>query len=164
MPTYALGDAPEDYKGDVRKPFTLIPEGEILAAKIVEIKEDVKPFTNDDGSPVVKLAWTFQTEYDNQERKVWGETGTDFVVHPDCKVYSWTQEALGTELPKGFVLNTDHLIGLPVRVVMGQRTYTKKNETTPRTVNFVADLMRAKGATTAAAPAAAAVPADESPF
>lgn len=156
MPNYSLGTAPEDYKGDAPKSFPLIPEDTTLVATITEIKEDVKPFNDrETGLPVVKLAWTFQTAFDDQERKVWGETNLDFFEHPDCRLYSWTQEALGTELPNGFVLNTDALIGQDVRVIMGVRSYVKNGETDKRYVNYVKDVMRARSAMGAATQVAA---------
>lgn len=159
MATYALDEAPQDYRGDAPKVYPLIPEDTILEATLLEIKEEEKPFKDDDGLPVVKLAWTFQVVHDGLERKVWGETGRDFVQHPDCKFFTWTQEILGTELPRGFAIDTDNLIGEKCRLVIGVRSYIPKGKTEEdrKHVNFVADVMRARGS-------APAVALEEDPF
>lgn len=148
MPNYTAAEAPEGYTGDF-KPFTLIPDDTTLEARLVSVEEDTKPFNDDDGNPVVKLQWTFSTEYEGQERKAWGETNIDFVAHPDCRFYAWVQELVGADLPAGFTVNTDDLIGNECRITLGQRTYTPKsgpNKGNKKTTNYVRDVMRSRAA------------------
>jgi hypothetical protein len=165
MPKLALGDAPNDYRGDGPKQYPLIDEDTVLVATITNVTEDVKPFKDRETDQyVVKLAWTFQAEHDGQERRLWGETGVEFVEHPDCRTYAWAQEAFGQTLPKGFVLDTDDLISQQVRIVVGIRTYTKKGESTPRSTNYVKDVMRARSAMGEPVPAAAADSFGDDPF
>lgn len=148
MATFTLEEAQAGETGDdgERKPFTLIPEDEILECEVFEIKGPVdKPYTDDDGNAVKKMEFTFKVlDGEFKDRRVWGETSPAFVNHSNCKLYAWTQEILSTELPAGFSLNTDNLLKLKCRVVVGQRSYTKKGDTEKTTVNFAKDIIRSK--------------------
>lgn len=167
MQTFTAVPPPEGYKGDViERP--LIPDGTVLPARVLEVVQKAKgpagrPFLD----PVTKqeiqeLSWKFEVEYEGQNIWVWGDTGVDFIQHPDCRFFSWVQAIFGTELPAGFVVDLSHLVGEALSLEVGQRSYVKKGETEAdrKYVNFARDVLP-KGATSAPAPPA--IPADE-PF
>lgn len=144
MATFTLQEPSGSNDGEKRV-YTLIPDDVELEAEVKKIEAKTKPFTDDDGNPVVKLEWTFKIiggEHDG--RQIWGETGSKFVKHADCKLYAWSAEVFGAELPDGFTLDTDNLIGEQCRIVTGHRTYTKKGDTEPTTVNNVSQVKRRK--------------------
>jgi hypothetical protein len=125
MPVYqpeavADGDVGEDRP---KKKFDLIPDGTWVDAVVSKVEEQTKPFNDDDGNPVKKVVFTFDFEYNGEERKTWGETSTKFVFHPGCKLRSWAQEILAADLPEEFVLNTDHLVGEKCQVRVGLRSW-----------------------------------------
>ena len=138
MPVFELEES--NYTGP-------IPEDEVLKASIVGIKVVTKPFKDDDGEDVKRVEFAFVvndpgSQWDGQ--KLWGDTPTRFNDHPDCRLRAWAQEALGgSELPKGFKLDTDQLVGSQVRVVVAQKTYTKDGQEKVR--NYVKDLLRGSG-------------------
>lgn len=150
MPTYTLkdtGSADETGEG-----FSLIEDGTVLEAEVLSIEEKLMPFKDKDtGDDVFKLEFTFrimQEPYEN--RRMWGQTSTNFARHPQCVLYSWTQEIIGQELPSGFQLDTDALIGERCRIAVGVREYPdKKNPNEDGTfnikqVNYVFDVIRSK--------------------
>lgn len=119
-----------------------IPDGEILQAEVVKVGKQTKPWKDDDGNDVVRVNFEFRVTEEGPffGRRVWGETPTTFSTHSDCKLRVWIQELLGEDdLPKGFNLKTSMVEGLPCRIAVAQRT----NQTTKKTTNFVADVIRA---------------------
>lgn len=136
MPIFVLEES--NYAGP-------IPDDEILAAKVTGVKQVVKPFKDDDGNEVVKIEFAFVIEdpggkFDGQ--RLWGDTSTVFSDNPNCRLFAWTQELFGQELPKGFRLDTDDLVGKHCRVVVAQRAYVKDGEDKIR--NLVKDVFRAR--------------------
>jgi hypothetical protein len=121
----------------------IIPEGDIVQAKVTACEQRVAPFKDDNGNEVVRIEFTFTIEepgspYDGQ--RIFGSTSNTFTNHPDCKLRAWAQELLVTELEPGFTLDTDTLIGQRCRVVVGVRE-TEKNGLT-KTRNYAQDIMR----------------------
>jgi hypothetical protein len=123
----------------------LIPDDEVLQARITGVKQNKKPFTNDDGSEVWRMEFSFVIE-DTQSpfdgTRIWGDTPVTFNSHPDCKLRAWAQEILGLDMEPGFTLDTDQLVGLHCRVVVALRKYKKDGEDKER--NYVRDVMRAR--------------------
>lgn len=137
MPVYELQEAAE---GSLEE-FAEIPVDTKVTARLTAIKEETKPFKDDDGNDIKRLQWTFVVtdgEYNN--RKIFGDTGVKFVEHPECKLYAWAGSLLGTELPKGFRLNTDDLIGLRADLRVGQKRYTKKGASKETVLPIVEDI------------------------
>jgi hypothetical protein len=137
MPVLTLEDS--NYAG-------IIPEDEVLGARITAVAQKKKPFLNDDGSEIWRMEFSFVIEDPNSPfdgTRLWGETSVIFNNHPDCRLHSWAQEILGMDLEPGFNLNTDDLVGMSCRVVIGIRKYTKDGQDKER--NFVRDVMRARG-------------------
>lgn len=142
MPTFEL-TAPA---GGDKTEYSIIPDGEILNAELVKIEEQVKPWKDSDGKDIVRLNFTFLIKGGEYEgRKVWGDTSTSFVNHPDCRLRCWAQELIGQELPEGFRLNTDALVGERCRVVVGVREWTDKNTQEQKQKNYVRDVMHVAG-------------------
>ena len=164
MSTYSSTDAPEGYTGNVPKVYPLIDEDTVLEATVLEVKDKVMPFNDrETGQPVVKVAFTFAVTYDDDDgRKVWGEVWPEFYHHPDCQLHAWTQEILGADLPPEFVLNTDDLVGLTCRVIVGINRYTRKSDGVKKENNYVKDVLRSS--TPATASVGAGAPAYEDPF
>ncbi len=148
MPTYTLEAPTEGVNADgevqQKKTFEIIEDGTWVDAKVLKIEEVEKPYKDDDGVPVRKVEFTFGFSWEGQDRKCWGETSTNFVFHPGCKLRNWAQEILVAELPEEFVLNTDHLETQPCRIQLGVRSWdTPKSKGSK---NFVEDVMRPRGA------------------
>lgn len=155
MGEYVLKEPEEGYAGDgggrvEREP---IPDGQIFEAELLALDE--KPMKYKDGTPVldkktnepvVTMNFKFKIvggEFD--DRFVWGETGTVFYRHPECRFHNWVQELFGTELPLDFRLDTESLQGNRCRIVVGYETYTRKDGTSGWK-NFVKDVLRSKAA------------------
>jgi hypothetical protein len=124
-----------------------IPEDGIFEAQCVSVTEITEKFTDKEtGKPVVRMEFKFviQDEGDWESTPVWGKTSKVFNEHENCKLKNWAEEILATELPVGFNLNTDDLVGNFCRVVIGQREYEKNAET--KIANYVKDVLRSRSA------------------
>ncbi len=91
--------------------FEMIPEGEIVAAKVVGIEG--KSFDWGD-----RLNWKFEvTEKGTWEGyKINGSTSLKFTIDPPSKFYEWSVELLGRTFDVGESVETDDLIGLACRI------------------------------------------------
>lgn len=161
MPIFELEESqgPEETGDRPAFKVTIFEEDTIVTGDLVDIKEKVAPFKDDDGSEIKRLEFTFRLpEYNNQ--RVWGETPLTFTTHPDCKLRGWVQEILGgNELPAGFRLNTDELKDIKgLRLRLGYRKYFSKKENKNKEVNPVVDVLHAR------TPGASRYEREESPF
>lgn len=161
MPTFELQESLlDDSGGDgERKAFQPIAEDTVIEATLAAVEVRPHPFFKDDnGDPEIKVNFEFHFEWDgNKARKMWGDTPTTFTTHPDCKLRNWVQQLLGgNELPAGFKLNTDTLIGTKARIVVSYREWDdKQNPGQKKWRNDVKDVMYSK---------ASQAPAFEDPF
>lgn len=141
MPQYTLT------KPDAPKEWDVIPGNTELEAEVLGIEERVKPFKDDRGNDVVKVNFSFKilSEGDYKNRRQFGETSTNFVDHPDCKLRAWVKAILGVDqLPEDFVLDTDDLLGMTVRIIVGNKP--KKNaDGSPGVRDFVQDVLPIRG-------------------
>lgn len=146
MPVYVLEES--SYAGP-------IPEDEIVAAKVMNVKQvkmlgaGGKPYKNEKGEEVDQVEFSFTVEdssspYDGL--RFWGKTSTTFTTNSNCRLRAWAQEILGQELVPGYALDTDDLVGNPCRVVVGVREYEKEGQT--KQTNYAKDVIRAKAGTT----------------
>ena len=95
----------------------LIPEGEVVEARVMGV--DPNSF-NWDGEMVHKLRWAFAVTEDPWKNKtVRGDTSTNFTPHPNCKAYSWSTAITGQTYQDGDELDTDDLVGLKARIIIG---------------------------------------------
>ncbi len=147
------GEGPVDENGE-KKEYPTIPEGTILDVECLGLEKKTMPFKDDDGNDVVKVEFSFRIvdgEYEN--RRLWGQTSTVFSTHEDCRLYQWVKALLGVDdLQPNFTFRAAEMKGTRARAEVGTRTYTPRNSTEVKEVNFVGDLMPARS-NTAAAPA-----------
>ena len=129
------------------QPFDVIPEDEVLAAVVESCEERETPWERPDGSKAVQISFRFLiTEGQYAGRTIFGNTPTTFTTHPDCKLRIWAQELLGQDkLPAGFKFDTDDLVGLPCRVVIGNRA-RKAKDGSEVVRDFVSEVLRAPSA------------------
>lgn len=132
MPTFELEES--DYKP--------IPEDEILGAELLSVKVVEKTWKDDDGNPIRKVQFRFQIQEDGSTwdgTTIIGETGTTFNTHPGCKLRNWAEALANTQFPAGYRLDTDILLGMRCRIIVGQ-----KPQKDALIWNFVKDVMPAR--------------------
>lgn len=120
-----------------------IDDDSIYAANVVGVKLVEKPYTDDDGNKVKKIEFKFaliDEDGPHDGDNLWGETPPRFNTHPECKLRNWASAILGSDLPVGYRLDTDVLVGNVVRVVIGKKEYNDKDGN-PKTRNLVKDVM-----------------------
>lgn len=141
-------------EGDELAPreFKVIPAGTVLLAEVlsVEVRDsffwlDVEDHSKGKQKEVnFKFGIVDKGEFNNW--KVYGTTPTTFNVNEKCKLRRWVEEIFAFDaLPSGFEFDTDDLIGEPVNVVIGHRTYNDKTTGKPVTKVFVESLVRFSG-------------------
>lgn len=124
----------------------VIPDGSRLNAVVERAEERESFFKNDDGTVRYEVSFLFKITETGEWNgtKVFGNTPTTFSTHPDCKLRAWVQEILGgDDLPVGFELNIDDLVGMPVRIVTGVRARKDKNGKVVSEKHYVQDVMAA---------------------
>ncbi len=107
-------------KGSSPDDFELIPEHDIVSARLQDVT--MRTFTWD-GEEVEKLKWTVVITDPGpwQGKELFGDTSTNFTVHPNCKAYNWAKALTGKSYDNGEELDTDDLLGLPCRVMIGHK-------------------------------------------
>lgn len=124
----------------------VIPDGEVLAVRIIKCEVGTSPFKNDDGSERQQVSFTFKVTEPGEfeDLYLFGNTPTTFTTHPDCKLRGWVEEILGGDaLPVDFELDTDDLVNLDCRVRVGVRDRVGQDGKTPVKKNFVRDVLPA---------------------
>lgn len=124
-----------------------IDDDTVMRATVVSVKVVEKTYKDDDGNNVKKVEFKFalqDEEGPHDGTNVWGETGTRFNSHPDCKLKNWSQAILGQELPVGFRLDTDMLAANECKVVVGLKEY-KDRDGNDKQRNFVKDVWPLQG-------------------
>lgn len=119
-----------------------IEDGMKFPATVTNIRLKEKPYEDDDGNKVKKVEWKFKihdAEGTQDEREIWGETGTKFSDHPDCKIKNWCEAAMGELLAVGEHVDTDDSIDRDVIIIVGRREYEKDGKT--KVHNFVRDVL-----------------------
>lgn len=124
--------------------FSVIPEGEILEAELLNVKVVEKPWEDKfTGEPQKMVSFEFVVTEDGPYKKqhVWGETWTSFNV--GSQLYRWVKELLGQDqLEVGFKFDTDSLDGLTGRIVIGHRPKKNKAGEVTGTHYYVDDVYR----------------------
>lgn len=160
MTTHKVSEAPSNM-GPIDDDMTL--EGELVAEPF---KEERTVRTGDKaGEKYERLIWKFivTDEGDFEDKPIRGDTSTAFNNHPDCKFRNWAMALLGGELPVGFELDTEALVGMRGRLIIGRRDYEDKNTGEPRVYNFVKDIRPLSGGASSR-PATDAGNLNEEPF
>ena len=116
----------------------LIPEGEVVHARLQEVEE--RSFTHE-LQKIDKLHWRFLVTDEAfpswNGKEVFGDTSTSFSAHPNCKAYNWVTALTGKQYGVDDELDTDVLIGLPCKVIIGHkpdnqgRTWMRVREVLP---------------------------------
>jgi len=135
------------------------PDGSELAAEVVKVEVKTAPFTDDEGNPVKQVEFVFELpgytipgkDGGTFTRRVYGKTSTTFSLSDRCRLKAWVQEIMSVdELPVGYSLELDDLVGNPCRVILKLKTYDdKKSPVLPdgtyrkRSINEVTDVLRA---------------------
>lgn len=119
---------------------TPIPGDTTMEAVVAEVKEQDSRWLVDDDDPSkgkkreISFRFAITEEGEFNDRWVWGSTPPWFNDSPKCKFRIWVQEILGVdELPVGFNVELDDLVGAPVRIHIGQGA---------KGGNYVADVLR----------------------
>lgn len=134
--------------GDEGVEFEVIPADTILAATIEECEVKESPFDIDDKDPSKgkkkQVSFKFRVSEGEEfaNRVLFGNTPTTFTKHPDCKLRVWIQEILAQDsLADNFAFDTDDLVGMRVKVIVGNRP--KKNaDGTTGVRDFASDVIR----------------------
>lgn len=97
----------------------------VLEAEVIGIELQDSRWTDDRTGELKKeLNFKFKSiePGDFHDRWFWGSVSTWFSDKPTCKLRQWVQGILDVDvLPDGYVLNTDQLIGLQCRILIGAK-------------------------------------------
>lgn len=139
MPILRAGDGSE---------FELIPENDQVNVMVTKVEPNTFTW---DGEEVHKLRWYFSVldEGPWKGKDIQGDTSTNFTAHPSCKAYNWATSITGMEYPPGTDFDTDDLVGMKCRILVGHKV-SKKSGNTFMTAK---DVMPPRAATVPAAPA-----------
>lgn len=129
MTTFTLEESPEI------PDLPAFETGTILDAVVQSVKVKDAPWKNDDGSQGQQVEFVFDlpgytfTGSDGKEltRRAFGRTSTTFTNSSKCKLRAWVQEIMGAdELPPGYRLELENLIGNPCKVVLEKNEWEDK--------------------------------------
>lgn len=144
--------------------YEIIPEGTIVEAKVTKIQTVTTKMTDENtGEPVKQVEFTFVIQDEPYvDRKAWGRTSTKFTTHENCRLRAWVTEIMAVnQLPTGFRLDTDALVGNQCRIVLEVNTWEDKKagpdpltgETRYKSNNRVKEVIRSRSAKAAYDPA-----------
>lgn len=128
------------YVVEEEKPREPISDDAIFPAKILKVEEIEKTF---DGKKKKRINFTFRLEADGLPWDGWeleGDVPAFLNAAPENRFRQWVEAVLGNEVPVGFQVDTDALVGQMVRVVVGARPYTDKYNN-DKIWNWVKDLL-----------------------
>lgn len=118
--------------------FALLEENDVVHARLAGVEPHEFEW---DGETVKKFKWTFVVndpeagDWDGKE--IFGDTSQTFTAHPNCKAYAWVKSITGRSYEHGEELDTDDLLGMPCRVMIGHkddkqgRTWMRVKEVLP---------------------------------
>ena len=124
-----------------------IPDASVLEAEVisVELRESDR-FKDSEGNPSQSINFKFNIteEGEFKDRWVWGSTPPWLNDSPRCKLRHWVEAILDVDLlPPDYLLETDNLHGLPVKVIVS----AAQSKTQPgRVVNKVTELRPSRAA------------------
>ena len=100
--------------------FALIDENEIINCRLTNVENNDFVY---DGEDIHRLRWLFTIMEDGQwkGKTLFGDTSTTFTAHPNCKAYNWAVAISGRNFENGEDFDTDDLIGLPCRIIVGHK-------------------------------------------
>lgn len=108
------------------QPDVTIPEDTIVRARLEELK--VETFSWNDKrtgerKEAEKLIWWFEITEDGPQglwmsRRIKGETGAKLTNHPNNRFRAWSESLLGRDIPVGFQLSTEDLVGTACKITV----------------------------------------------
>jgi hypothetical protein len=112
MPVLTAGDGSE---------FEPIPENDQVNVMVNKIEPNNFTF---EGEEVEKLRWFFTVldEGPWKGKDIQGDTSLNFTAHPSCKAYNWAVAISGHGYPPGTQFDTDDLVSMRCRILIGHRT------------------------------------------
>ena len=118
MPVLTAGDGSE---------FELIPDNDQVNAMVNKIEANDFTWENEE---VHKLRWYFTVidEGPWKGKDIQGDTSVNFTQHPSCKAYNWAVAISGHDYPAGTNFDTDDLLGMKCRLLIGRRTSKRGQE------------------------------------
>ena len=129
------------------EPDLTIPEDSIVRARLIEIKPreiNWNDKVTGEAKSTTLLEWWWQvTEGEYETRRVKGECPAKLSTHPSNKLSNWSGVLLEREIPAGFELDLDDLIGLTADIHVGHRPDKKD---VAKVWEFVADVLPSSGA------------------
>lgn len=125
MPTFKTAGAADS---EYTPPYD---EDEIIDASLADVEFHTFNWNNPKTGKVEtvnKLRWKFLITEDGpmKGKELQGETTTNFAAHPNCKAYNWYVKISGHSPAEGEEADTDDLVGLPCRVVIGHQKDKKE--------------------------------------
>lgn len=131
--------------------YEIIPEDTILEAEVGKVQTvTTKMLDEQTGEPVKQVEFTFLIKDEPYvSRKAWGRTSTKFTTHENCKLRAWVTEIMAVDnLPTGFRLDTDALVGQRCRIVMEVNSWEDKKTGQTKSNNRVKEVIRSRSAGT----------------
>lgn len=110
-------------------------DGSVLDAEVVSCKLVEAPFKDDEGNPVKQVEFVFElpghtvpgSDGGTFTRRVYGNTPTTFSTSSKCKLRAWVTEIMSVdELPTGYRLELENLIGNPCKVILKKNSWEDK--------------------------------------
>lgn len=142
-------------------PIAAFDDGTILDAVVSKVSVEDAPWKTDSGIPDKQVSFVFELpgyEVPGRDggtftRRVFGNTSTVFSTSSKCKLRAWVTEIMAVdELPAGYRLELENLVGNPCRVLVEKNTWEDKKApiqpdgTRPwKEGNRVTDVLRAGG-------------------
>lgn len=132
------------------KEFSLIPAGMHLTEVVgAEVRESFFWEDPEDHSKGKQNEVSFKfiiTDGPSKGRFIWGKTPTTFNNNERCKLRHWVQEIFGVdEISPGFQFELSDLVGEPVNIEVGHRSWTDKTTGLPKSAANVDNVVRYAG-------------------
>jgi hypothetical protein len=124
------------------KPREPIPEDQILNAKVLAIK-GIKKKYGDEEEDRVEFRFRITTPGVWEDQKISGDVPLNFNDGERNRLRQWSEILAGYEMPLGYELETDDLVGRDIRIVVGARFYKDRNGE-EQVWNSVEDLLPAE--------------------
>lgn len=125
-------------------PLPTMPDGTEALATVESITERESRFEDKDGKKKTELSWVFKLQDgEYKDRIVYGRTPTIFSTWANNKTRIWIQEIMGEDdLPVDFEVDTEVLVGLTCKVMVGKWERMGDDGKTMLSGNYVADVIR----------------------
>lgn len=122
-------------------------EDDIVDAEVADVRlETIRYKNKETNAPESfdQLLWLFTVTEEGKMkgRQLRGKTTPNFTPHPNCKAYNWAKKITGYAYSAGEEFDTDVILGMPCRVVIGHQ----KPDDEGRVWMIVKDVFAKRGA------------------